>query len=58
MRQAELEQAMQEYLAKGGRVTEIEPNVRTTDDGLRHCRCGCLGNYTDHTMRLGERGIR
>lgn len=58
MRQAELEQAMKYYLAKGGRVTEVQPNVRAIDDGLRHCRCGCRGNYTDHTMRLGERGIR
>ncbi len=23
---------------------------------LRDCTCGCAGNYTDHTMRLGECG--
>lgn len=27
------------------------------DELLRHCRCGCDGDYTDHSMRLGERGI-
>lgn len=58
MLQAEIEKAMQEYLAKGGQVKQVEPNVRAIDDGLRHCRCGCHGNYTEHTMRLGERGIR
>ena len=22
-----------------------------------HCDCGCEGDYTEHTMRLGERGV-
>lgn len=27
------------------------------DELLTHCRCGCHGDYTDHSMRLAERGI-
>ena len=27
------------------------------DELLTHCRCGCNGDYTDHSMRLAERGI-
>lgn len=41
-----------------GEITKIKECVRTLDPKLRYCRCGCEGSYTDHTMRLGERGIR
>jgi hemoglobin-like flavoprotein len=32
---------------------DVDPNW----SGLGDCACGCEGDYTDHSMRLGERGI-
>ena len=32
-------------------------SIEVERNGLQYCKCGCNGNYTDHTMRLGERGI-
>lgn len=52
--------AMQAFLNAGGKVQEVEPGKRTLDYAidprLVTCGCGCKGNYTDHTMRLGESG--
>ncbi len=53
---AMIEEAMQRYQANGGKVQQVPTGARTIDDGLRHCRCGCRGNYTEHSMRLGEMG--
>lgn len=46
---------MAEFLAKRT-VTVVAEGVRAIDPALRHCDCGCNGNYTNHTMRMGERG--
>ena len=52
------QKAVQEFLAKGGKVKEIpEGQTSNKDYSLANCPCGCEGNYTDHTMRLGEKGI-
>lgn len=52
------------FFARGGTVQHIAEGERTlkqgsdpirdVDPALRHCQCGCEGNYTDHTMRMGE----
>lgn len=57
MTKQELEKALAEFSKNGGKVKEVEAGVTAIDPGLRHCRCGCRGNYTDHIMRLGEKGI-
>lgn len=56
-----LEAAQAAFLAKGGKVEEVETGKRSersaADDLVRGCKCGCEGNYTDHSMRRGERGL-
>ena len=42
-------QADLDYLAE---VARDLPPLLTLDD----CRCGCHGDYTDHSMRAGESG--
>ena len=42
-------QADLDYLAE---VARDLPPLLTLDD----CRCGCRGNYTEHSMRAGESG--
>ena len=42
-------QADLDYLAE---VARDLPSLLTLDD----CRCGCHGDYTDHSMRAGESG--
>ena len=52
--------AMARFLAKGGKVQTVPENKKSDYDfnfGLKGCTCGCNGNYTDHQMRKGERGI-
>ena len=49
-----------EFLARGGNVVEVregEKAEKKPDDFLKNCSCGCEGDYTDHSMRQGERGI-
>ena len=51
--------AVQGFLDKGGKIKTIKEG-KTSNDGfnsLKNCTCGCNGNYTEHSMRLGERGI-
>jgi hypothetical protein len=57
MTKQELQSAMADFSKKGGKVAVVPAGVTAIDPGLRHCRCGCRGNYTDHTMRLGEKGM-
>lgn len=38
-------------------VKKCEDDI-APDPDLIACGCGCHGDYTDHTMRMGERGIR
>lgn len=46
------------FLARGGEI-DVAPMGMTAIEaipGLWRCRCGCHGNYTEHTMRAGESG--
>lgn len=58
MNKAELAAMMEAFQGKGGKVKEIKEGERVIDPAIRNCRCGCLGNWTDHTMRAGESGRR
>lgn len=58
MNKQDLAAAMAAFEQQGGQVKQVKEGERTIDPGIRHCRCGCRGNWTDHTMRLGEMGIR
>ena len=56
----ESNKAVAAFLAKGGKITTVkegETSKSNIDPSLKYCECGCHGNYTDHTMRLGEHGI-
>jgi hypothetical protein len=57
MSKDELAKAMADFSAKGGQVKKIEEGSRAIDPIIRNCQCGCRGDWTEHTMRLGERGI-
>ena len=49
---------VEEFLAKGGQI-DVAPMGMTAIEaipGLWRCKCGCHGNYTDHSMRAGESG--
>lgn len=41
---------------KGGQVKVVSEGQRTVDPTIRYCKCGCEGNWTEHTMRAGESG--
>jgi len=56
MTRDDINQQIEAFFAKGGKVTTVAPETRAFDEGLRFCRCGCHGNYTDHSMRAGESG--
>lgn len=56
----ELVAAMEAFEKKGGTIQQVAEGESTkpkVDPKLRYCCCGCHGNWTDHTMRLGERGV-
>ena len=53
-----LSAAMAAFQAKGGKIQSCNEGARSIDPSLRSCGCGCGGNWTDHTMRLGENGER
>lgn len=53
-----LSAAMTAFEAKGGKVEACDEGKRNIDPAIRFCSCGCAGNWTDHTMRLGESGNR
>lgn len=44
------------YKAQGGKVKFIPEGESAKDPYLNGCRCGCNGDWTDHTMRKGENG--
>lgn len=54
MTKAELAQAMAAFANKGGQVQQVTEGERVINSSLRYCKCGCEGNYTDHSMRQGE----
>lgn len=56
MTKEELAQNVQEFILKGGKVTECEEGETLQAYGIANCRCGCSGDYTEHSMRAGESG--
>lgn len=49
-------ETVEEFLARtNAKVVTTKPN--NLDSELLGCDCGCDGNYTEHSMRLGEKGI-
>lgn len=55
MNKSELAAMMEAFQSKGGVVKEVKEGERVIDPAIRYCKCGCEGNWTDHTMRQGER---
>lgn len=58
MSREEMMKAMADFEKNGGQVKRVEEGKRAVDPMIRYCKCGCEGNWTDHTMRLGENGQR
>lgn len=58
MNKDQLAAALANFSQNGGKVQQVEEGKRSIDPAIRYCRCGCEGNWTDHTMRLGESGSR
>lgn len=58
MNKQDLAEAMAAFTQNGGKVKEVKDGERSIDPAIRYCKCGCEGNWTDHTMRLGESGLR
>ena len=56
--QAMLERATIAYQSEGGMIHTIPEGERSapSNRALRYCRCGCDGDYTEHSMRAGESG--
>lgn len=53
---------VEEFLKNGGKIQQCAEGEKSKNGNyypshLCGCKCGCEGNYTDHSMRLGERGI-
>lgn len=59
MSNPDLKQLTDSYLNGGGKIKQCadgDTSVRLVPRGLWRCRCGCHGDYTDHSMRAGESG--
>lgn len=55
MNSKDLEAAMAAFKGKIQVVADGERSeADLVNDRLRYCKCGCDGNYTDHSMRQGE----
>lgn len=58
MNKAELAAMMEAFQNNGGKVKKVKEGERSeagrANDLVRFCKCGCEGNYTDHSMRQGE----
>lgn len=60
--------AMQAFEQSGGAITQCPTGEhspvyeaafkRALDRAQYGCACGCKGDWTEHSMRLGEQGIR
>lgn len=62
MTKEQLAAAMAAFEQKGGKVEEVPIGVSGNHNPVfhgtvKHCGCGCNNDWTEHTMRLGERGI-
>lgn len=56
MTKDDLAENVNSYILNGGKITECAEGEVSTDISLAYCRCGCDGDYTDHSMRAGESG--
>lgn len=58
MNKAELAAMMEAFQNNGGKIAKVKEGERSerslADESVRYCKCGCEGNYTDHSMRQGE----
>ena len=54
MRDFNIEKQINDFFASGGTVKHIAEGERSAHASLRYCRCGCDGDYTEHSMRAGE----
>lgn len=52
-------ETVEQFLARGGEIKKVDECIKVDfrPDYLRNCSCGCNGDYTDHSMRQGEKGI-
>lgn len=59
MKVSDAVESVDAFLARGGNLKQIAPVKKgVVAPHLRTCKCGCNGNQTDHSMRLGEKGIQ
>lgn len=56
MRDFNIEKQINDFFANGGTVKHVAEDERSAPVSLRYCRCGCDGDYTEHSMRAGESG--
>jgi len=50
-------ESVEEFLARGGEIKKVEESENVEFNPIRNCDCGCEGDYTDHSMRQGEKGL-
>lgn len=53
---SELDADVAAFLARGNRVTPVPAEMSGIDPLIRNCKCGCKGDWYDHSMRAGESG--
>ncbi len=58
MTSEQLQSDVDACLAKGGYIYVVPMGVTAIEaiPGLWRCKCGCHGDYTEHSMRAGESG--
>lgn len=56
MTKEEMSKAMLAFESNGGQVKKVKEGASSIDPAIRNCKCGCGGNWTEHTMRAGESG--
>lgn len=58
MNKQEMQEMIDAVMKSGNapKVKVIAEGERAIDPAIRYCKCGCEGNWTDHTMRAGESG--
>lgn len=50
-------ETVEQYLARGGKIEQLPVDAGDwKDPALKFCRCGCRGDWTEHTMRASESG--
>lgn len=59
MNAQDLAQLTESFQRAGGTIKQCIPgdtSIRAVPAALWQCQCGCLGSYTEHSMRAGESG--